>query len=36
LYESNAKIYNYRQNDDFDSIPVVDVDELVKRLENKK
>lgn len=36
LYESNAKIYNYRQDDDFDSIPVVEVDELVKRLENKK
>ena len=36
LYESNSNIYNCKQKDDFDSVPVIDADDLVKRLENKK
>lgn len=35
LYESNAKPYVYRQKDDFDSIPVIDANGLVKKLELK-
>ena len=36
LYESNSNIYNCKQKDDFDSVPIIDADDLVKRLENKK
>ena len=35
LYESNARPYTVNQDTDFDSIPVIDADSLVKKLELK-
>lgn len=35
LFESNAKPYKIIQDKDFDSVPVLDTDEMVKRLELK-
>ena len=33
LYESNARPYTVNQDTEFDSIPVIDADSLVKKLE---
>lgn len=35
LYESNAKPYTMNQDTEFDSIPIIDADSLVKKLELK-
>ena len=35
LYESNSRVYNPRPNEEFDSIPVIDAGDLVKKLELK-
>ena len=35
LYESNARPYTVNQDTEFDSIPVIDADSLVKKLELK-
>ena len=35
LFESNSKVYTKKQKDRFDSIPVIDANSLVKKLELK-
>ena len=35
LFESNSKVYTKKQKDSFDSIPVIDANSLVKKLELK-